>query len=222
MRKPITKECPNCHGEFPETPDYFYRKANKKPGFLARCKPCIKGTTHRRYTEGGATIFFEKACAKCEVVKECTNENFPPHRSGKGGLSSWCRDCSKIYNNARYYRALGDSRTKYWAPRIVLGARGTAKKKKLPFDLDTEFVLGLFEEQKGLCYWFGIPIFPNPGTRDPQRPSLDKLVPEKGYVKGNVVLTCAAANMGRSNTSVERFAEFCSLLRSTYVSEQVA
>jgi len=69
----------------------------------------------------------------------------------------------------------------------------------------------------------GRTLFLVPGLlEDPQRPSLDKLVPEKGYVKGNVVLTCAAANMGRSNTSVERFAEFCSLLRSTYVSEQVA
>jgi len=53
-------------------------------------------------------------------------------------------------------------------------------------------------------------------SKDPQQPSLDRLDPEKGYVKGNVVLTCLAANFGRNRTNIERFKEFVELLRKRH------
>lgn len=79
-------------------------------------------------------------------------------------------------------------------------------------DIDSEFILQLFEEQKGLCYWLKVPMVPSVHTRDPQRPSLDRLDCLRGYTRDNVVLCTAFANMGRRDASAERFAEFVELL----------
>ena len=55
--------------------------------------------------------------------------------------------------------------------------------------MTTDYLVKLFNDQKGLCYYTGINIIW--GARQnkalPNTPSLDRLIPSKGYVKGNVV-----------------------------------
>lgn len=66
----------------------------------------------------------------------------------------------------------------------------------------------MFEEQKGLCYWFKVPLIPSENSKHPQQPSLDRLDGTKGYTKDNVVLACYSANIGRNDNSVEVWEEF--------------
>ena len=56
-------------------------------------------------------------------------------------------------------------------------------------------------------------MVPSIETRDPRRPSLDRLDEKIGYVRGNVVLTTTFANMGRSAYSAEKFAAFVAELK---------
>ncbi len=98
---------------------------------------------------------------------------------------------------------------------LVYSANFSKKTRGLDVDIDVDFVRSLWDKQGGLCYWFGVPMVPSTATRDPQRPSIERLDCSGGYTRGNVVLACMAANLGRSNCSAERFSEFCALVRAS-------
>ena len=57
-------------------------------------------------------------------------------------------------------------------------------------------------------------MVPSIETRDPRRPSIDRIVTALGYVQGNVVLTTQFANMGRSALSAEKFAAFVAEMKT--------
>lgn len=87
-----------------------------------------------------------------------------------------------------------------------------AKKRAIPSsDLTTEYMVELWNNQKGKCYYSGIEMVPhvNGTGRSPYSPSIDRVVPSKGYVKGNVVWTCWACNAGKSIFSVEEYVSTC-------------
>lgn len=81
-------------------------------------------------------------------------------------------------------------------------------KRGKEHNLTVEDINRMFEEQKGLCYWFKVPLIPSDSSKHPQQPSLDRLDGTKGYTKDNVVLTCYSANIGRNENSVEVWEEF--------------
>ena len=66
----------------------------------------------------------------------------------------------------------------------------------------------MYKNQKGLCYWFKIPLIPSNNSKHPQQPSLDRLDRNKGYTKDNVVLTCYSANIGRNENNLETWKNF--------------
>jgi len=70
----------------------------------------------------------------------------------------------------------------------------------------------MYENQKGLCFWFKIPLIPSKNPKHPQQPSLDRLDRNKGYTKDNVVLTCYSANIGRNENNLEVWENFLNLL----------
>jgi hypothetical protein len=81
-------------------------------------------------------------------------------------------------------------------------------KRGKEHNLTVEDINRMFEEQKGLCYWFKVPLIPSENSKHPQQPSLDRLDGTKGYTKDNVVLACYSANIGRNDNSVEVWEEF--------------
>lgn len=112
-------------------------------------------------------------------------------------------------------RAREKGRVMRWAEMLVLSFthRSKVARHGLP-DVDAAYLLQLFAEQGGRCYWLGIPMVPSPKNRDPRRPSVDRLDNTKGYVRGNVVLACQFANMGRSTLDAESFGDFIIELKS--------
>lgn len=113
------------------------------------------------------------------------------------------RDLSRVRESNRM-----TIRVRRWYTAIYHSALTSARKYKLEIDIDAAFVLALYEKQGGRCYWLGIPIIPSLLTRDPQRPSIDRLDGGRGYTRDNVVLTSQFANMGRNCTTVENFMAF--------------
>ena len=73
--------------------------------------------------------------------------------------------------------------------RAVLMARSRAKKKSIPFNIDYDYVLMLMPKDMidifgGQMRWKGEPDGSSVPSK--QSPSLDRIDPFKGYVKGNV------------------------------------
>lgn len=91
-------------------------------------------------------------------------------------------------------------------------AKNRAKKKLIPFDLDIDFLVDLWFIQNGQCSVSGLDLnleSPKNGLPLFDAPSLDRIVPEKGYIKGNVRLTTYMVNVGISNYGFEQYLSLC-------------
>jgi len=92
----------------------------------------------------------------------------------------------------------------------LLRSKQRSKKKGLAFDLDKEYLEQLWDECGGICSMTGIPmlIVSKEGT-SPFVVSVDRIIPEKGYVKGNVRLISNWYNLTRRNFGDEFTHEMC-------------
>jgi hypothetical protein len=96
----------------------------------------------------------------------------------------------------QYERAL---RLKNRARTMVGKARERAKRKQLPFDLRPEDI----EPLPDRCPVFGFELDYERTTAGHNSPTLDRVVNDKGYVAGNVIVVSKKANTMKSNGSVE-------------------
>lgn len=85
---------------------------------------------------------------------------------------------------------------------VVLGnVRRRVEEKSLPFDLDAEYLLGILPKN------LKCPIFKTKmvwGGKDADNsPSLDRIIPSKGYTKGNVRWTSNIANTLKSDRNFD-------------------
>ena len=83
------------------------------------------------------------------------------------------------------------------------GCQNRAKKNNIPFNL--EYTDVIIPEK---CPILEIPIFRGNKRHIPNSPSLDRLIPELGYVKGNVRVISYKANTMKSDASVEEIKMF--------------
>jgi hypothetical protein len=158
-----------------------------------------------------------KRCRDCENVKPLAE--FYRNHKAKDGRSHRCRDCEKIYQvayaarnaerKAAYLRAYRQTpgakavrhRTyiKRAEKRMLYNAKKRATEQGLPFDLDlTDIVI------PETCPVLGIPLVRGRGhSNKDDAPSLDKIVPGLGYVKGNVRVVSFRANSLKRDASFE-------------------
>lgn len=84
---------------------------------------------------------------------------------------------------------------------MCAGAKRRAKQRGLPFDITLDDVV--IPEK---CPALGIPLFHNIGGNGQptdNSPELDRIIPSKGYVKGNIIVVSRRANRVKSNISIE-------------------
>lgn len=156
-------------------------------------------------------VYFNmKKCNKCEKYKTI-DEFYNPKRS------STCKECHLIItreykrkkrenNNYKELESLKqkERRVRLWQNTLL----NDCKHRKLEINIDVNYINYLFEKQNGKCYWFGVDLIPSKIKKHPQQPSLDRIDNKKGYIKGNVVLSCYSANIGRNENDVNVWEEF--------------
>ena len=95
-----------------------------------------------------------------------------------------------------------------------ISARRRAKKGNIRFELDTEYLESIFPSD-GLCPVFKIPlVWGGEGAERDNSPSLDRIIPELGYVEGNVVWISNRANILKRDASWEELQKVASWLKS--------
>lgn len=106
---------------------------------------------------------------------------------------------------------------------MVADARYRATRKGLLFDLTPEDVVELFQEQKGMCFWFNVPMIwrDDVGPRNPMIPTIDRTNNTRGYVRSNCVLACWGANAAKGSCDLESWEEFMGFLRNGLTSLDV-
>jgi hypothetical protein len=152
-----------------------------RDGWWMPTKPCAKGHLAPRNKKG--------ACVQC--VRE--------YRASKGHYARtpaairWrAENQEHLYLRHKEYFALYPKR------RLVNSARRASKIKHLPFDLSYDDF-----EIPAACPILGIALSPGVVLRTDASPSLDRIVPERGYVKGNVIVISWRANRLKQDATLD-------------------
>lgn len=96
----------------------------------------------------------------------------------------------------------------------LIAARKRAKKRKVSFDLTKDYLLSIFPEDR-CCPVLGIEMAFGKMDESPQEysPSLDRIKPELGYVKGNVVWISMRANVIKADANSEEILKVAKWLK---------
>jgi hypothetical protein len=170
-----------------------------------------------------------KQCSKCKEYK--TLDFFHNDKSRKDGKHPYCKSCNSArarayynanpekvaaknreWNEANPEKAAARKRAYYAANTeqcMLNSAKGRAKENNLDFNLtieDTQIpercpILGILLERG------------NTRANKDSSPSLDKILPEKGYVKGNVQVISDLANRMKSNATFAQMVAFANWVK---------
>jgi hypothetical protein len=97
-------------------------------------------------------------------------------------------------------------------PRFNLYSTLRLAKKRAEVTIDVEYLLNLFEEQKGFCALSGIKMTWATGKTEPTSISIDRIDNSKGYIPGNVRLICVVVNAFKSTQTDDELYEFAKTL----------
>ena len=138
-----------------------------------------------------------KICTSCK--KKLSKENFRKiNRSNWQGLYPQCKSCENILMQARYINNP--------IPQMLSNAKIRAKQKGVDFNLTSKYLKKIFPKNNkcpitGLNFQFGY--------KDKEKinknnsPSLDRIIPSKGYVEGNVMVISDLMNRMKQDSTYE-------------------
>lgn len=161
-----------------------------------------------------------RICTKCG--KEKSLEEFSRNKNGKYGRRAFCKECERRIQNSpeklarrnelrkqrrendeyRLACNLKDTETRHnnadsIKKALLRAAKARAKKKNIPFNITIEdFTL----PEK--CPLLEISLTVGYGSSQENSYSLDRIIPELGYVKGNVWVISNKANTIKNNASL--------------------
>ena len=143
-------------------------------------------------------------CSKCNEVKGLSN--FVINR--KGGpytySLSYCHECRKIQVITHMNSSIEVFLRARWS-RLRL----KSKKQNYPFTISPEDLVQQFHAQSGKCFYTDEPL--DWGTAKGFRRnalSVDRIVSNRGYVKGNIVLCTYKANAVKTNLTLDEMSNW--------------
>lgn len=190
--KKVIIRCLNCG----ELTNRVYSAIKRKH----RCK--IRKTTTKR-------------CCSCHKWKNFNKFNNAKH--SYDGFDAECRNCRKKNptlikwrkkDNAKIRKSFDTGDLKLYFRKRECWLRGNSKFKNIKYDLDCEYLLEIWNKQDGKCYYTNLPIknsIKQKGFQAWDSPSVDRLDPDKGYTKGNIVWCIFAVNAFKQRLNETEF-----------------
>lgn len=124
--------------------------------------------------------------------------------------------CREYYANyrAQHREKLRANGRRRWAERsdsyrLWKKAKERAEKDGIPFDIEVSDI-----EVPDRCPILGVPFERGVGTHVDMSPTLDRIVPELGYVKGNVAVISYRANRLKNDGSAAEHARIADWIQS--------
>ena len=156
-------------------------------------------------TYGRLTILreYQSPCKKyvlCECSCSCGGSTSTTRRneivSGKT-QSCGClrREIVNAKNRERFDPNAISKTTEY---KMLARAKSRAKKNNLAFNIELDDIV-----IPGRCPLLGIKIESTEVRNSPNNPSLDKIIPKKGYIKGNVWVISNRANTLKNDATLQ-------------------
>lgn len=143
-----------------------------------------------------------KLCSSCQ--KEKAQSEFYKNRNG---FYKYCKSCY-MERNKGYQE---DYRTKNRFAIRVRACRARAKEKGLAFDLTEGHLREIWTD---VCPVFNTPLDIQALKNSPQHAELDRIIPELGYVNGNVAWLSQRANRIKDDAKLEDLERLVEWLKS--------
>ena len=156
-------------------------------------------------TYGRLTILreYQSPCKKyvlCETSCSCGGGTTKTRRhdivSGKIQSCGCLRRERSVETNKKRFDPNAISKTAEY--KMLARAKSRAKKNNLPFNIELDDIV--IPER---CPLLGIKIESTEVRNSPNNPSLDKIIPEKGYIKGNVWVISNRANTLKNDATLQ-------------------
>lgn len=205
----VYKLCTKCKKYKPMTEEYFHHRNNVKCGFCSTCKECDAEKERKRVRVPSFNETGELYCYKCKTYKSVSEFNTGSGIKCRNNYSRECKECeSKRKKIARASMQIDNKES--FLSRLIYGCKTRALENKIPYDLDKEYIIQLYDQQNGLCALSGLKMTTlRQSGKNPENASVDRIIPNLGYTKGNVRLVCNHVNMMRSNLEDEQLIKFC-------------
>lgn len=162
--------------------------------------PTPRRSTPRKYDDQGNLV--EKWCNFCKRMLPI--EQFNKHVTYKDGHMHKCQECFKAYWHAN----VESKRIQYLVNRL----KSKCQKDAIPFDLTADDVIVPTH-----CPVLGIAL--EFGKSDGEKwrdnsPSVDRIVPALGYVKGNIIVVSYRANRIKNDATIEELGKIARFYES--------
>ena len=175
-------------------------------------------------------------CYMCNEEKEL--EHFCKNKKAKQGVTNLCKSCHYKNRKEKYYKNEKETRLRVYQKRkenperyraylkekkeyrsnrreqyLFLACRKRAKDQNLPFNIEvTDIVIPKY------CPILEIELVFAERRDNFNGPSVDKIIPELGYTKGNIRVISKKANMMKLNASKDELIKFSKNI-ITYLNE---
>lgn len=164
-----------------------------------------------------------KHCSKCGTSKPLScfykNKNSPDKHT------HWCKMCCRESGDLYYKKntiAVSAAHKKYRdnnpvkvkienVKRMLYSAKHRARMKGLPFNIDESDIV-----IPEVCPILKVDMLFSEGKMSRNSPSIDRIIPELGYVKGNVQVISWQANTLKNNATPSELILFAEWINKTF------
>lgn len=133
-------------------------------------------------------------CNYCKVFKSPSEYQI----NSCGYLIGTCRDCRSQQEYSRRVKSVD-----VWLSTKLSKYKHSSLKQNIGYDLDADYVRVLYGKQCQKCFYSDVHLNFGHSTSIRYGMSIDKVIPERGYVKGNVVLAQTRINSAKSDFSLD-------------------
>ena len=175
------KTCKKCNEVKPFDAFYGSKNKNGRTYYSNPCKDCTR--TVQKKEENGK-------CKKCKVQKT-ENDFYSGQRV--------CKTCRINSSSSLYFEKIRTNVPK----RMIIAAKSRAKNKNLPFNITEDDIVVPTH-----CPILGFELEISNTNPSFNSPSLDRIIPELGYIKGNVRVISHMANAMKSSATPEQLLTF--------------
>lgn len=155
-----------------------------------------------------------KICSKCKIEKELID--FYPRPDRKIGVYPSCRSCKCSHRSRKYKREKENNPISLWIHKNFLGVKSRAKCNNIDFELTEDNLKNFLISQNYKCIYCESDFdFNGTRTNKMKSPTVDRILPQYGYVSKNMVLCCYRCN------SIKMDATYIELRKMSYVLESL-
>ena len=179
----MMKKCTKCGVEKDESE--FGLDARKDDRLRSSCRACNNSQARSRYASNPTDSLSRNKVWRNNNMGKVKTKN----RVYYAEHIDKFRERNRVVHTSEEAKAL----------RMIYTSRGRAKSRGLPHTLGVQDILPI----PTTCPVLGLPMSLSGGRREPYIASLDRVIPELGYVPGNTEVISNRANKLKSDATIE-------------------